>query len=430
VTSLQTDAEPAKSGVADLPGNDLFARLGIALDDAAVTWCRLRERGDDDEDDLLIWPGDMDQAGRVISSVGFREIRHLGHGSHRAFFGYDPRTDRWPKVDVVTTIDYGRLQEWRTGLATGCLARRERDSDGWRLADDDAFWTLLLHDTLDRPHDPFRRVDRLRELAGGAQADGTGAQIATEIAGPRWTAARIVDVTSGDDPADRTALAGALGRGLERGRAGEVLRRRMAGRILRRLDHLDPPFLRSGLTVALLGPDGAGKSSLSMRIGEGGPMERRSVYLGLYGGARGRPRAGRHVPGLGLARRIAAMWRGWVIGWWHKRRGRMVIFDRHPLDARLPDGRSRLGSFRRAILGHILPKPDVVLVLDAPAALLYERKPEHTLERIEAQRTAYRTLARRVRGAIEIDVSRPLEDVARTVTAAVWDRVDRGRMAR
>ncbi len=429
MTSLMTDDAPATTGAADA-ADDVFAAVGRALDAERVVWCRLRDRDGGIEDDILVRLDDLGAARRALASCGLSERRHLGHGAHRAFYGYDSVLDRWPKVDLVTSLDFGRWQEWRTTLADACLRGRVRTPDGWRLGDDDAFWTLLLHDTLDRPGSPFRRAELLRQHATGVRLDGPGARAVAAILGPRFDARHVIDAAAGDDPAARTTLARDLARGIRRTRPLEVPRRRLSGRILRWIDHLDPPFLRRGITVALLGPDGAGKSTLSERLGRDGPLPRRSVYMGLYGGTRGRPHTGRHVPGLGLARRLIAMWRGWLTGWWQAERGRLVVFDRHPYDARLGDGRGRSSSLRRTILGHALPAPDLIVVLDAPAALLRARKPEHPLERVETQRAAYRALATRLPRAVEIDVSPPLNDVARTVTAAAWERVVRGRATR
>jgi hypothetical protein len=404
VTSVDFDTAPAGNDAAAPRRSDAYAAVGAALDLADVTWCRLRERGDGDEDDLLVAPDDLGVARRTLAGLGFRERRHAGHGRHRAFFGYDPAADRWPKIDVVTGLDYGRWQEWRTTLAPGCLERRERgseESDGPRLAPDDAFWTLLLHETLDRPGGAIRRLDRLRALAGVARVDSPGALVAGAMLPGGWSPDRVIETMATGDEAAVAALGRAFVVGTSRRRPLEVRLRRAIARILRRLDHLDPPFVRRGLTVALLGPDGAGKSSLATRLGQGGPMSRRTVYLGLYGGPRhvargpgvaGRPARSR-IPGLGLARRLTAMWRGWLAGWWQARRGRLVIFDRHPYDARLADRPAGSSRLRRAILGHALPAPDAVVVLDAPAELLYARKPEHSIERVEAQRAAYLDLA-------------------------------------
>ena len=413
--------DPAPAAPASAADRDTLARRFIEatarLDRAGVRWCRLRDRGDGLEDDILIAPGDLPTAIRALAGEGWIAVRHLGHGSHRWLHGYDPVGDRWLRLDVVTRLDHGRWQEWPSGLADGVLARA-RVTDGERVpAPDDAFWTLLLHETLDRPGSEPRRMARLQELAMTASPDGPAAHIVAVVLPRGRRPAEVIELARAGDAAALRDLGSAMSRQL--GRRPSVRLRRLAARALRWLDHRDPPFVRRGRTLALLGPDGAGKSSLAGRIGAGGPFPRRSVYLGLYGGSRGGRRA-RRIPGLGLAQRLVAMWRGWLVGWWAVRRGRIVVFDRHPYDARLEGGGGLGSRVRRAVLGHALPAPDAVVVLDAPAALLYARKPEHPLERIETQRRRYLALAGRLDGAVVTDASAPLDVVARRVTSVVW----------
>jgi hypothetical protein len=430
-----TDQDAPSHTQDDADGLDPFARAGQALDDAAVRWLRLRNRAGAMEDDLLILPADLAVARSVLARVGFREVRHPGRGSHRAFFGYDAATGGWPKLDVVTGLDFGRWQEWRTDLAEGVVARRERGSDGCRPASDDAFWTLLLHELLDRTGSAPRRAERLRDLAASARPDGPGARVVADVLPSGWSTERVIATAIAGDPAALGGLGRALSAGWTRRSPVVTRRRRLVAKLRRRLDATDPPFIRRGLTVALLGPDGAGKSSLSERLGIGGPMGVRRVYLGLYGGSRRAARAGSDArpatssrfPGLGTVRRVGAMWRGWLVGAAAVRRGRLVVFDRHPYDARLADGGRGLRRIRRAILGHALPAPDVVIVLDAPAELLFARKPEHPVERIEDQRRRYLALARDLPATAVVDVSGPLDDVVRRITAIVWGaHADRG----
>jgi hypothetical protein len=396
---------------------DPFRVAAKALDGAGVRWCRLRDRNGGAEDDILLDAADLSQARVALGHAGWREVRYLGHGSHRSFYMFDPEVGRWLKIDFVTALDFGRWQEWPSTLAAGCMARSTAGIEGRTLTPDDAFWALILHELLDRPGSAVRRGDRLRELAAGAYEDGPGAEAIRPWLPRGWAPATVIAAAAEGD-IDR--LAG-LGQSLSSrlARRPTTMARRLMARGLRWLDHRDPPLLRRGLTVALLGPDGTGKTSLAQLIGRGGPMPIRSVYLGLYGGSRARMHG---LPGLGLARRLTGMWRGWLIGWWHVRRGRLVLFDRHPYDARLggPASSPLSHRLRRAVLGHALPPPDVVIVLDAPADLLFQRKPEHSVDRIEAQRRRYLALSKRLDRAHVIDASAPLDEVARRITAIVW----------
>lgn len=418
VTPAETDTLLRSDAASHPPDPAPFVAAGRALDMAGVGWCRLRDRAGGTEDDLLIDTDDLHAAQRALTGAGWQERRHPGHGSHRAFHHYDAIADQWSKIDLVTALDYGRWQEWRSGLGHGCLARSESVDGGLRLSADDAFWTLLLHELLDRPGTAPRRAERLRESACAARDDGAGARAIESLLPRQWRAAKVIEAAASEDPARLTDLGRALSAALAR--RPSAIRRRLASRILRWIDHRDPPFMRKGRTIALLGPDGAGKSSLAQLIGRGGPMARQSIYLGLYGGSRGGAGQG-HVPGIGLARRLTAMWRGWLLGWWQAHRGRLVIFDRHPYDARLGGVPGVGGRVRRAILGHALPAPDVLIVLDAPAEILYSRKPEHPLDRIESQRRRYLALADRLHRAVVVDADRPLDDVGRQITAIAWD---------
>jgi hypothetical protein len=418
---MEGDVSPANTEPSPPPATpfDPFQVAARALDGTGVRWCRLRDRGGGQEDDVLVDAADLSAARRALGTVGWRERRYLGHGSHRSFYAFDAEVDRWLKIDFVTALDFGRWQEWPSRLAAGCLARSTASTEGRALTPDDAFWALLLHELLDRPGTPPRRGEQLRQLAGGARDDGPWAELLRSWLPHPWTPSALIAAATEANVERLTGLGRSMSRRL--GWRPVAIARRFFARALRWLDHRDPPFLRSGRTVAMLGPDGAGKSALVDLVGRGGPLPIRSVYLGLYGGSRARVRT-RGVPGLGLARRLLAMWRGWLIGSWHASRGRLVLFDRHPYDARLgdPSASSLTGRLRRAVLGHALPAPDVVIVLDAPAEVLFERKPEHSLDRIEAQRRRYLALADRLGRAHVVDASAPIDEVARKITAIAW----------
>jgi len=101
----------------------------------------------------------------------------------------------------------------------------------------------------------------------------------------------------------------------------------------------------------------------------------------------------------------------------------MVIFDRYPVDATLPAAR-RPSAGRRAVrwlIGHSVPEPDLMIVLDAPADVLVERKHEQPVDVLERRRRQYLGIVDRRPGAIVVDATGDLQDVRRRVTRVIWE---------
>ena len=183
--------------------------------------------------------------------------------------------------------------------------------------------------------------------------------------------------------------------------------------------------------MALLGPDGAGKSHLVHELPNVFPLGVRSYYLGLYPGRIRAPPGsqGPRVPAP-PGRHVAALrGRPGV----QQLRGRLALFDRHPFDARLAPRQPprRTDRVRRAVLGHSLPAPDLLLILDAPGDVLHARKPEHPAEVLDDEMTRYRDLARRLPRAELVDATGTPEEVLDDVVARIWRvwarRLDGGR---
>jgi hypothetical protein len=130
--------------------------------------------------------------------------------------------------------------------------------------------------------------------------------------------------------------------------------------------------------------------------------------------------------GLRLANWIAEEWFRQGVAWAHERRGRVVLFDRHfycdyyanDVAGHRP-GRPWTSRIHGAMLERLYPKPDVVIMLDAPAEVLFARKGEGTIESLERMRLDLLALAPHVKRFVTVDATQDLDTVTSDVVAAI-----------
>lgn len=214
-------------------------------------------------------------------------------------------------------------------------------------------------------------------------------------------------------------------------------------------------------SVALIGPDGSGKTTVCQRLVADFPLPITYLYMGVssdssnrmlpttrlvrtikraFGGQpdnRG-PRDPKSVSNksgnpikralksakslVGLTNKLAEESYRQVLAWHHSRRGRIVLFDRHyfsdyyaydvaPTDEKRPLARRIHGYF----LNSVYPKPDLVIFLDAPAEVLFARKGEGTVELLEKRRQDYLQIRGLVPRFAVVDAAQPADAVVRDV---------------
>ncbi len=213
-----------------------------------------------------------------------------------------------------------------------------------------------------------------------------------------------------------------------------------------------------GSTVALIGSDGAGKSTVARRVVEQLPFPSEYLYMGVNleaspvmlpttrlalaikrrRGGRSDMTVGNGDPGTGggpltTIRRLVRMV-NWLAEETYRaaiarriqRMPAVVVFDRHffcdyyanaiaptterrPLDTRLHGW----------ILERWYPRPQLTLFMDAPPEVLVTRKAGDRIERVARRREEYLALASVLPEFQVVDANRPLDDVVDDVVARI-----------
>jgi thymidylate kinase len=187
-----------------------------------------------------------------------------------------------------------------------------------------------------------------------------------------------------------------------------------------------------GISVVMLGPDGAGKSSNIEALEKG--IDSLFPHVIVRGFApplhrivkRGPKRTDTphalppRSPLVSVLR--AAYW--FVYDNWGrlpvrltKARGGLALFDRHLIDILVDPVRYRYGGprFVLDLVARFTPRPDLVILLYAPGEVLHARKPEMTLAETQRQSQAYLDLVRTLPNGHVVDASQPFAKVLRDV---------------
>jgi thymidylate kinase len=225
------------------------------------------------------------------------------------------------------------------------------------------------------------------------------------------------------------------------------------------------------ISVAIIGPDGAGKSTISELLErEPMPAPVKRIYMGVnleasslmlpttrlalaVKSARGRrsdmvapsqqsePESGRPLRravkgglrGTRMLLWLAEEWFRQIVAEYHRRRGSIVVFDRHfyadyyHFDVADRGRRSASSRVHGWLLEHAYPKPDLVICLDAPGSVLFARKGEASPEWLEQRRRQYLQLAAVVPAFVVVDVDRPLDLVTREVATVITEFFEKRR---
>jgi thymidylate kinase len=414
------------------PVHHLLARAFSRLDEHGVPWCVLR-RADELEHphgdvDLLVGEPFLPRASRIFVDAGFTEVPASPPGSHRFFVAYDSADDCWLVIDVVSRLAFGRLFALETDCAERCIRSRRRDGPVFVPAPADAFWALFLHCALDKRAFPLADGRRLEELSRSTNGDA-GAVLGSilHLCPSFESDAALAAVRRGD-----WLAASAAGESLERlwWRTHTVAATRAllanAGR--RALDSWTVLLRRQGITVAVLGIDGAGKTTLIDGLREGVPFPVHVIYGGMWGTSSPSGPLAKLGQAVRPLTRPFGIWARYGKARWHRTLGRLVLFDRYTYDAYLPPEKPFV-TLKRAyfwLLAHSSPPPDLVILLDVPSQEAAARKPDEADPGHERHRLRLLELRQRLARMVVVDATRAPAVVRSEATELLWRRYRSG----
>jgi len=417
--------------------SDFAGQLFAKLTDLRVRYCVLHSYENLPEApasdlDIAIGEGELRRLPEVISALdarGYQAVQCLNYAVGGYYFVF-----AWTMGSTVRTAALDFISEHREGnlilTSSDELVRGRRPLRDFWIPSAAAEYRYLLAKKVLKGRLPTRQALRLTELAIELGPD-EARHVCERLFGPQWGALAAEASSAGTVASD---LLGPLKLRLWT----RVLTRQPWMPLWYQITDLPRKVARlthpTGFLVAVLGPDGAGKSTLIESVGQqlDGVFRSRHVFhwrpklllpdrSGPVSNPHGRSRFGMTRSLVHLAGHFTDYHVGFALRIWPLlAHSGLVLFDRYFYDLAADPKRYRYGGPARLpeILSKLVPRPALMLVLDAPEETLLNRKRETTADEIRFERERYGRLVDRG-FARRIDASRRPEVVVLEACHAV-----------
>jgi thymidylate kinase len=222
-------------------------------------------------------------------------------------------------------------------------------------------------------------------------------------------------------------------------------------------------------SIAIIGQDGAGKTTISNMVLEKLPFKMKYIYMGRnvesgnimlptswlvhyykiyryrkshkglnYDNAkklslheldknRKVDTRGKFSATLRLLNRLIEEWFRLSVSWYYQFLGYIVVYDRHFIFDYAPDPKDTFSNNRVTTkihnwtLNNLYEKPGLVIFLNAPAEILFSRKGEATPKYLEAKNRVFLNVGERMPNFKIVDASEPLEKVFGNVKKYIFE---------
>jgi thymidylate kinase len=420
---------------------DFLQNLFRFLDRAEVRYCVLHSwsqlpRELSNDLDLAIHPRDKSRIFPVFEALRqkgyccFQCLNHSKNGQFFVFFWVEGTTSKTAAVDIV--FDHRRSGRVLSA-SEEIVAERRRRGEFW-IASPRTEFAYLLAKKAWKGGASVQQSVRLRMLVeeiGTAEAE----RLAAEIFPPAWKKRAVQACLNGSITRD---LAGARSKFWTTAwsRHPLTLTAYLAAEGRRVAQRWMAP---TGVCVAILGPDGVGKSTIisglrdALRLGFWGRhrlFHWRPQFLfrkkdtGINTAPHGKPPRGVLMSMAYLSAFFLDHWAGYFLS--IRRllaRSNFVVFDRYFHDVLVDPRRYRYGGPRwfARLLSRLAPEPDLAILVDAPSDLILSRKNELPLDELERQRRAYALLQFRRTPKRLVNTEQGVEAAVQAASAAVTE---------
>jgi len=432
----KADSRPPGATMSKEPQSvrDLFVHFFGQLDDQKVPYVVLHSYHDfpdrfSSDVDYAIANSSWEQVTAMHRELGrwgaWRRVQCLQHESTASYDVFMHRLI--PGCNLKLDFCSHYLRNGTLLLTDAALLERRGYHNGFAVPAPDVEFAYILAKALAKDKDintlkgTLRRLQsedtpgcrtRVEELVGDEGADQVDAYLAADDA--------ALDV-----PSLRRRL-------LQRRKANLGLKLAESVRIMRRL------IFPTGFSIAILGPDGVGKSTLIDGLRRTMlPAFRRIDQLHFRpktfepkgdDSPHTNPHGAKPRPAPVALAKLFYYYLDHLFGYLTivrplKCRSSLVIFDRCFDDIIVDPRRFRIGGFTliARMLRRLLPKHDLVIVLDASPEVVFARKRELSLDELRRQRQVFASFVTQKSNYLQIDAGREPEAVLASCYGAVVD---------